>query len=488
MPESLRSRLLGSVQGQLQLSTILVLFAGFTAASCASLWIDQRNLSRERSRALDERSETIHLCIAQLTKTPGFATTPSSLQQLPLCLQGRSDAHAAFSLQLSDGALIQPSPSSRYVPNATAAALIASLKGQPTAHTDLTLKHGGTYFLLHRHRPNQPGPQLIAIENLSERSRYLSANLLAFVLIWLVLLLLTAVAVSVVVNQTMGPLRYLSNMADGIDADTLPSTRLSLQRAPREIAQLANSYNQLLDRLSEAANNQKQFVSAVSHELRNPLTLISGYVRRLLRRGDNLREDQHQALAIVDAETQRIIRLISQLLDLSRSDAAGGLPLETRAMQLSTELEQVSELARTSLSRPLELNLPSDGDERAACVQANPDRFRQVVLNLIENADKYSPASSPIQLSLYRRGEAMVVDVADQGIGIPADELDHVFERFYRARNTTAVEGSGIGLAVAKLIVESMGGTISVASVLGQGTHFHVAFPLSPAALATPTP
>lgn len=500
---SLRAKLLGSLQGQLQVSSVLVLFAGFTAASCGSLWIDQRNLSEARSRALHERAETIHICIAQLIagspNRHGAAAdhkqalpplTQSQLTQLPVCLQGRRDSDSAFVLQLGDGQLVRPSPESRLVSNSTIEELINSLEARANPTSDLTLQRKGIYYLVHRHSPSNTGPQLIAVENLNERARHFSGSLVAFMVIWMVLLACTAAAVSVVVRRALAPLRHLGNIADSITAETLPSTRLQLKNAPAEITELARSYDKLLDRLSETWANQKQFVSAVSHELRNPLTLVSGYIRRTLRRGDNLRDDQRKGLGIAEDETNRIIRLIAQLLDLSRSDN-GTLKVEVEPVRLANELQEVANLARTALNRPFQLELPVGPSDRALCVPANSDRLRQVVMNLIENADKYSPAQAPVQVKLSREGQTMVIQVVDQGIGIPEQDLEHVFERFYRAGNTSAVEGSGMGLAVAKVLVDSMGGTISVNSTVGEGTTFSLAFPLvsnTPAPISTTSP
>ena len=146
-------------------------------------------------------------------------------------------------------------------------------------------------------------------------------------------------------------------------------------------------------------------------------------------------------------------------------------------VRLADQLEQVADLARNTLSCPLLLELPEDPTARDAVAQADPARLRQVLLDLIENADKYSPRETPIRLVLRQTASAVSIDVIDQGIGIPETELDQVFERFQRGSNAPEKTGSGLGLSVVKLLVEGMGGSIEVHSRLGEGSCFTVVLP-----------
>ena len=169
-------------------------------------------------------------------------------------------------------------------------------------------------------------------------------------------------------------------------------------------------------------------------------------------------------------------RLLDDLLDLSRSDS-GRLSIDNEPVRLMDQLEQVVDLARSTLSRPLELTLPNQAELREVVVQADPARLRQVLLDLIENADKYSAADRPIRLALRSADGKACIDVIDQGIGIPPDELDRVFERFQRGSNAPEKTGSGLGLSVVRLLVEGMGGSIEVSSRLGEGSCFTVLLP-----------
>ena len=146
-------------------------------------------------------------------------------------------------------------------------------------------------------------------------------------------------------------------------------------------------------------------------------------------------------------------------------------------MVLAEQLEQVMTLAGSTLERPLELTLPRSPTNDPVAVQADPARLRQVLLDLIENADKYSPAERPIQLVLSISSDQGCIAVIDQGIGIPDSEQETVFQRFQRGSNATEQSGSGLGLSVVKLLVEGMGGTIELRSRLGEGSCFTVKLP-----------
>ena len=217
-------------------------------------------------------------------------------------------------------------------------------------------------------------------------------------------------------------------------------------------------------------------MSAVSHELRTPLTIVQGYLHRTIKRGDNLNPNQVKGLQTAEEESIRMRRLLDDLLDLSRGDS-GRLAITKEPVRLADQLEQVADLARNTLSRPLLLELPEDPTARDAVAQADQARLRQVLLNLIENADKYSPQETPIRLVLRQSASAVLIDVIDQGIGIPETELNKVFERFQRASNAPDKTGSGIGLSVVKLLVEGMGGSIELHSRLGEGSCFTVVLP-----------
>jgi signal transduction histidine kinase len=295
------------------------------------------------------------------------------------------------------------------------------------------------------------------------------------VMIWAVCLLATLIVVSLLVRRIIYPLVRLNILAKSVNAANLDANRLVLADAPLEVESLVDSYNQLLDRLSLSWRNQREFVGAVSHELRNPLTLISGYLRRTLRQAEGLSDTHRKGLLTAESEAKRIGRLLNDLLELAKSDS-GRLSLILNPVDLEPLLIEVAELARESFLRAIDfVVLPGSGSAgKPINANADSDRLKQVVLNLIENSDKYSPRDSPITITLQQLAGAVLIRVCDQGVGVPKEDIPFIFQRFYRASNVSSVSGSGLGLSVVKLLVDAMGGEVSVENDVVQGTCFRI--------------
>ena len=169
--------------------------------------------------------------------------------------------------------------------------------------------------------------------------------------------------------------------------------------------------------------------------------------------------------------------LLDDLLDLSRGDS-GRLSVSQQPVALLPLLEQVQELAQSAQQRSIALQLPDRADLIA---NADPDRLQQVLLNLIENACKYSAPEAPVELALLASEAELSIEVRDQGIGVPPEDQERIFERFQRASNALR-EGSGLGLSVVRLLVEGMGGQVSLRSQLGKGSVFSLHLrPVEPA-------
>ena len=298
----------------------------------------------------------------------------------------------------------------------------------------------------------------------------LSNYLAMMILIWGSCLSITLLTVSWVVRRIVKPLNQLNLATAGLTAEKLSDTRLQLDQAPTEVEDLQDTFNSLVERLAQSWGQQKQFVSAVSHELRTPLTIVQGYLYRTIKRSKNLTESEIKGLQIANEETIRMRSLLDDLLDLSRSDL-DKLSITNEDVCLSEKIEQVTMLARNTIPRTFQVKLPK---EKRLIARADPARLQQVLLDLIENAHKYSPEEAPIELVLREDTEGPAVDVIDHGIGIPPEELETVFERFQRASNAPYKTGSGLGLSLVKLFVEGMGGRIELASRLGEGSCFTV--------------
>jgi PAS domain S-box len=229
--------------------------------------------------------------------------------------------------------------------------------------------------------------------------------------------------------------------------------------------------------LQELDRKKDEFLSVASHELRTPLTTIKGYTQLIAQTINDLPADERSTyLNAVLGEIDRMMGLISELLDVSRIET-NRLQIDRQSVRWLEFLQRRASAFRVQNSARAILFSASIPE---TVMQVDPDRIRQVVDNLLSNAVKYSPEASPIQVNVRVEGDTMITEVTDQGIGIPADELSKLFERFHRARNVSSryYGGLGLGLYIAKAIVEAHQGTIGVLSEEGAGATFTIRLPL----------
>ena len=296
-------------------------------------------------------------------------------------------------------------------------------------------------------------------------------------------MLLSLVTITVMVRRIVRPLLQLSERSAALTADTLNQNPIpEITAAPKEVRQLARTYSELMERLALSWNDQRRFVSAVSHELRTPLTIIQGYLHRTLKRSNGLSDDERRGLKTAEEESIRMRVLLDDLLDLSRGDS-GQLQLNQELVDLGLLLHKVADLSQINLTdHRLEVvnNIPNNVTSEAL---ADPGRLQQVLLDLIDNAAKYSAQNSLITLLLHLHTDGIAIDVKDEGIGIPESDLPHIFKRFHRAQNSSESSGTGLGLSVVALLVSAMGGKVNVQSKEGEGSCFSVILPKPPTTL-----
>ncbi|MEA5469539.1 HAMP domain-containing sensor histidine kinase [Spirulina sp. 06S082] len=280
------------------------------------------------------------------------------------------------------------------------------------------------------------------------------------------------IAIAFYIKKSLQPLQKLSQLTASFSAEQLGKEQLYLDSAPSELHQLENAFNQMLDRFHESWEHQREFVSDVSHELRTPLTIVSGYLQSTLRRGSNLTDPQKEALTIASSEADRTVQLLEDLLELARADS-GHLHFRKEPVLLNDFGSEVVEMAKQyNPDRAIEFENTSELIE----VCADFNRLKQVLLNLIENAVKYSPSDRPVTVTISRDKSRGVIQVRDRGPGIPLAQQTRIFERFYRLdeARTRTTGGTGLGLSIVKTLVEGMGGTVSLRSKQGEGSTFIV--------------
>ncbi len=255
-----------------------------------------------------------------------------------------------------------------------------------------------------------------------------------------------------------------------------------------ETAALGEAFNEMAAELQRRAGERDkletmkdEFVVTASHELRSPLTSVQGFAELLMLERDELSPKQADTVEVILDNTRHLVRLLNDLLDLARSDA-GRLTIEPAPTEVGALIEDAvrtmrsqTETASQTISTAVEPGLPA--------VEVDRGRIRQVLVNLLTNAHEYCPEGAAIEVAARQADGAVEVSVSDDGPGMAADQLEHIFERFTRgdAGLTQDVGGTGLGLAISKSLVELHGGTIEAASQPGHGSTFRLRLPPSPA-------
>jgi two-component system sensor histidine kinase BaeS len=259
-----------------------------------------------------------------------------------------------------------------------------------------------------------------------------------------------------------------------------------------ETATLGAAFNEMAEELEQEESRREEldrlkdeFVLTASHELRSPLTSVQGFAELLMLDRDSLTPRQAETVEIILDNCRHLVRLLNDLLDLARSDA-GRLSIRAQPSEVAPLIEDVvrtmraqTEAGHQSLSEHVQPGLPQ--------IFVEPDRIRQILVNLITNAHEYSPEGASIRVAAQAVGAEVEISVSDDGPGIPSEQLERIFDRFTRgdAGLTQRVGGTGLGLAISKSLVELHGGSISADSVVGQGSTFRVRLPIATAVVAS---
>lgn len=305
----------------------------------------------------------------------------------------------------------------------------------------------------------------------------ITQNTLATVLIALTITLMIVVLVTTwaLTGEALAQLETVTQVATQItQADDLSRRIPVAATAEDEVSRLIRAFNQTLERLEKLFATQRRFLADVSHELRTPLTVIKGEVG-LMRLTNELDEE---SLHSIEKEVDRLSRLVGDLLLLAQAES-GQLPLELKPVELDTILLEVIQQMQVLASGKVNLRL-EEIDQ--VMVIGDRDRLKQVILNLVSNAVNYTPAGGEVRLWLAKIDSWTCLKVEDTGPGIPPEDLPYIFDRFYRgdpSRKRTESSGFGLGLSIAKWIVDRHGGHIEVESQVGKGTRFSVWLPLT---------
>jgi heavy metal sensor kinase len=275
-------------------------------------------------------------------------------------------------------------------------------------------------------------------------------------------------------RRALLPLASMAEASRGMSAANLDQ-RLPTPSTQDELAELGHAFNDLLARLQESFERQRRFTGDASHQLRTPLAAMLGQIEVALRH-DRSTPEYQRVLHQVQEQAQRLRRIVEMLLFLARADAESLTP-QLEPLSLSSWLEECRTRWSTH-ARADDLRMDCPADDPLS-VRAQAALLDQLVDNLLENACKYSPAGTPITLRLGRERDRVFLSVADKGCGIPAEDLPHIFEPFYRSASARrlGIGGVGLGLAVARRIAVALGGSLDVKSTVPGGSQFTLRLP-----------
>ena len=275
-------------------------------------------------------------------------------------------------------------------------------------------------------------------------------------------------------GRALRPVEAITLAARRIAAGDL-AQRLTVSQAQDEIGRLSATFNEMIARLEASFRQVRQFSADASHELRTPLTIMKGETELALRRARPA-EDYKLALESNLEEIDRMSRIVDELLFLSRADL-GEVRIESQPVRLDALVEDIQRQAAV-LGQELDVQVLV-GAVEPVTIQGDELRLRELLLNLVDNAVKYSRSGGKVEIALARDGATAGLSVTDQGIGIAAEAQSRIFDRFYRADDARAhaPKGTGLGLAICKWIVEAHHGRIEVQSRAGEGSKFTVVLP-----------
>jgi two-component system, OmpR family, sensor kinase len=311
-------------------------------------------------------------------------------------------------------------------------------------------------------------------------------------------LMLAAIIGAFLARRALAPIDTITQTASSISRTKDLGRRLNIPNDASEVGQLANTFNEMLDRIQQLFRTQERLIADVSHELRTPLTTVQGNIELLRRtnfttpaepeRAAIASEMLQEVLKEVEGETTRMSNMISDLLLLAQADS-GALQLQLEPVEVDTLLLDVYRQARRSADRikgphGLDIRL---GSEDQAMVLGDRERLRQLLLNLVDNAIKYTPAGGTITLSLENAEGWVKIMVQDTGIGVSPQDQEHIFERFYRTDRARSREmgGSGLGLSIVQWIAQAHKGRVTISSKPQEGSTFGVWLPALPPGAST---
>ncbi|TMF10386.1 MAG: HAMP domain-containing histidine kinase [Chloroflexi bacterium] len=480
LSERTRARRKIPIRGRIALFGAGVVALAVVTFSSLVYVLVERSLVSQQDEALKARGADV---LRQLESPRGFRPSPFTL---PFDIAKSSDIFVEITV-------FNPSQvySSGKVNNTDPILPAELLQSAPSDHgyiTNARAENGPLMRVYVRQlaTPTGPAGYLVVGKSLSGIESQLSGLRLFLVAGGLLTLLAAGAASWWLAGRALRPLDAMASTAEDIGRTQDLSRRLPESQPDDEVGRLQRSFNQMLRQLEDAYHRlqsalvaQRRFVADASHELRTPLTTIRGNVGLLLKREDITTDDRLAALNDIAGESERMSRMVQDLLTLARADA--GYHLDKTPIDLLPIVQEVTRQAQTL--QPLRRIELLDGVPSP--VQGNADAIKQLLWILIDNAFKHTYEGGRIQLRLDNGNQAARLMVVDDGPGIPTEDLERVFERFYQSDAARSGEGTGLGLAIARWIAKEHGGQVTAGNNSRGGAAFTVELPRTPQTLAS---
>lgn len=289
------------------------------------------------------------------------------------------------------------------------------------------------------------------------------------------IVLIAAAAAWFLTRRSLAPVLAMSRQAQRIGTQNTDE-RLPVANARDELGLLAATFNGLLSRLAAALEGQRRFMADASHELRTPISVVRTTAAVNLARTGRTEEEYRGALEIIESQSRRLSRMVEDMLNLARADS-GSFTVRMRPFHLDEVLLETAQAAAV-LAKEKEIRVEI-GDLTEAPFSGDEDLLRQMVLNLLDNAVKYTPARGRIRVALERLNESWLIRVEDNGQGIPEEARPHIFDRFYRVEAQSKSVGAGLGLAIAQWIARLHGGMLELEHSGPDGSTFLATLPVN---------
>jgi heavy metal sensor kinase len=333
----------------------------------------------------------------------------------------------------------------------------------------------------------EDGKVAYIIQAASPLSSFLAA-MYRLKLILFLLLPVTIIAAGVLAGEflasiTLKPLKRMIGTVRQITAENM-SLRLDIPESQDEIRQLAETFNDMLQKIQQVLISQRQFIQDVSHELRTPLTIMRGELEVALKR-QRTSDEYHAILVSILDESKKVGKLLEDLLTLARYDSSSAsLAREQADISLAVE-EIIEDMQTLAFQKGITIELTcQDG----LVIPIDRPKLTRSFINILDNAIKYTPENGRISVEVIQSAGSVAITIADTGIGIPEGDLPHIFDRFYQVDKSRSSAGFGLGLSISRSIIEAHGGTVAVQSVEDQGTIFTISLPMGAFPPAFPEP